>query len=81
MTYKRLRGLVDALLGRSPDWPVISGTSQEGHAALNLNYNDIPIPEMQLWEQFDEDQKRAVIETPVRLLVKATDRHREQIND
>jgi hypothetical protein len=49
---------------------------------LNLNFNDIPIPEIHLWEQFDEDQKRVVIETLVRLLVKATrDRHQEQIND
>jgi hypothetical protein len=49
---------------------------------LNLNFNDIPIPETHLWEQFDEDQKRVLIETLVRLLVKATsDRHQEHIND
>jgi hypothetical protein len=49
---------------------------------LNLNFNDIPIPETHLWEQFEEGQKRAVIETLVRLLVKATvDRRQEQIND
>ena len=49
---------------------------------LNLNFNDIPIPETHLWEQLDEDQKRVVIETLVRLLVKATvDRRQEQIND
>jgi len=49
---------------------------------LNLNFNDIPIPETQLWEQFDEDQKRVLIETLVRLLVKATaGRRQEQIND
>ena len=49
---------------------------------LILNFNDIPIPETPLWEQFDEDQKRVVIETLVRLLVKATvDRRQEQIND
>jgi hypothetical protein len=49
---------------------------------LNLNFNDIPIPETHLWEQFDEDQKRVLIETLVRLLVKATaDRHQEQIYD
>ena len=42
----------------------------------------IPIPETHLWEQFDEDQKRVVIETLVRLLVQATrDRHQEQTND
>ena len=49
---------------------------------LNLNFNDIPIPETHLWEQFDEDQKHVLIETLVRLLVKATaDRGQEQIND
>lgn len=49
---------------------------------LNLNFNDIPIPETHLWEQFDEDQKRLLIETLVRLLVKATaDRRQEQISD
>jgi hypothetical protein len=49
---------------------------------LNLNFHDIPIPETHLWEQFDEDQKRVVVETLVRLLVKATwDNPREQVNE
>jgi hypothetical protein len=49
---------------------------------LNLNFNDIPIPETHLWELFDEDQKRVLIETLVRLFVKATaDRCQEKIND
>ena len=49
---------------------------------LNLNFTDIPIPETHLWEQFDEDQKRIVVETLARLLVKATrDQHQEQTND
>ena len=49
---------------------------------LNLNFNDIPIPETHLWEQFDEDQKRVVIETLARLLVKTTrNKHPEQTND
>lgn len=39
---------------------------------LNLNFNDIPIPETHLWEQFDDEQKRIVVETLARLLVKAT---------
>jgi phenylpyruvate tautomerase PptA (4-oxalocrotonate tautomerase family) len=39
---------------------------------LNLNFTDIPIPETCLWEQLDEEQKRIVIETLVRLLVQAT---------
>ena len=37
---------------------------------LILNFNDIPIPETHLWEQFDDEQKRIVIETLIRLLVK-----------
>ena len=46
---------------------------------LNLNFNDIPIPETHLWEQFDEEQKRIVIETLARLLVKTTrEQHQEQ---
>jgi predicted Fe-S protein YdhL (DUF1289 family) len=49
---------------------------------LNLNFHDIPIPETHLWEQFDDEQKRAVIETLSRLLVKATqDNRQEQSND
>jgi hypothetical protein len=49
---------------------------------LNLNFNDIPIPEAHLWEQFDDQQKQIVIETLARLLIKATrDNHQEQIND
>ena len=39
---------------------------------LNLNFNDIPIPETHLWEQFDVEQRRAVLEILSRLLVKAT---------
>lgn len=49
---------------------------------LNLNFIDIPVPETQLWEQFDVAQKRIVIETLVRLLVKATcHQHQERTND
>jgi len=49
---------------------------------LNLNFNDIPIPETCLWERFDEEQKRVVIETLARLLVKTTrDKHQEQTDD
>ena len=39
---------------------------------LNLNFNDIPIPETHLWEQFDDEQRRAVLEILSRLLVIAT---------
>jgi predicted Fe-S protein YdhL (DUF1289 family) len=49
---------------------------------LNLNFTDIPIPETCLWEQFDDEQKRIVVETLARLLVKATrDKNQEQTND
>jgi hypothetical protein len=49
---------------------------------LNLNFNDMPIPETHLWDQFDDEQKRIVIETLARLLAKATEnRHQEQTND
>jgi predicted Fe-S protein YdhL (DUF1289 family) len=49
---------------------------------LNLNFNDILIPETCLWEQLDDQQKRIVIETLARLLVQATrDKHQEQTND
>ena len=50
---------------------------------LNLNFNDIPIPETCLWEQFDDEQKRIVIETLARLLAKASRavQTQEQTND
>jgi hypothetical protein len=49
---------------------------------LNLNFLDIPIPETHLWDQFEDAQKQAVIETLMRLLVKATrHQHQEQSND
>jgi len=49
---------------------------------LNLNFTDIPIPETCLWEQFDDEQKRIVVEALARLLVKASrDKNQEQTND
>jgi hypothetical protein len=50
---------------------------------LNLNFTDIPIPETCLWEPFDDEPKRIVIETLARLLTKATraGKHQEQTND
>jgi len=49
---------------------------------LNLNFTDIRIPETCLWEQFDDEQKRIVVETLARLLVKVTrDQNQEQTND
>jgi predicted Fe-S protein YdhL (DUF1289 family) len=50
---------------------------------LNLNFIDIPIPETCLWEKFDDEQKRLVIETLTRLLVKLTraNNYQEQIQE
>jgi hypothetical protein len=49
---------------------------------LNLIFIEIPIPESRLWEQFDDEQKRIVVETFSRLLLKATiGAEQEQIND
>ncbi len=49
---------------------------------LNLNFHDVPIPETHLWEQFNEEQKRAVLEILSRLLVHATrDNQQEKTND
>ena len=39
---------------------------------LYLNFTDIPIPETCLWDQFDDERKRIVIETLARLLVQAS---------
>jgi hypothetical protein len=48
---------------------------------LILNFN-IPIPETHLWERFDDEQKRIVIETLARLLAQATrDERPEETND
>ena len=50
---------------------------------LNLNFTDIPVPETCLWEQFDDERKRLVVEALARLLNKASriDPYQEQIND
>ena len=50
---------------------------------LHLKFTDIPIPETCLWEQFDDQQRRTVIETLARWMTKATrtDQHQEQTDD
>lgn len=48
---------------------------------LNLDFNDIPIPETCLWEQFDDAQKQNVIEMLVRLLVKAMQANQRETTD
>jgi hypothetical protein len=58
------------------------GQSRRAMPQLNLNFTDIPIPETCLWEQFDDQQKKTVVETLSRLLVKATrDQQQEQTDD
>ena len=47
----------------------------------HLNFYEIPIPETHLWDEFDDEQRRAVLVLS-RLLVKATrDHQQEQTND
>jgi hypothetical protein len=48
---------------------------------LILNFNDTPIPETHLWEQFDDEQKRIVIEILARLLQATRDQQQERTND
>ena len=58
------------------------GHARRAMPQLNLNFTDIPIPETHLWEQFDDEQRRIVIDTLARLLVKATrNHHQEQTHD
>jgi len=49
---------------------------------LNLNFTEIPVPETCLWEQFDDEQRRLVVEILARLLIKASrgEQHQEQIH-
>lgn len=49
---------------------------------LNLSFIEVLIPQSCLWEQFNDEQKRIVVETLARLLLKATaGSEREQSND
>jgi len=48
---------------------------------LNLIFHDIPIPETHLWEQFDDEQRRAVVEILSRLLVQATRHNQPEKNN
>jgi phenylpyruvate tautomerase PptA (4-oxalocrotonate tautomerase family) len=48
---------------------------------LTLNFTDIPIAETCLWEQFDDEQKRTLVETLARLLTKAVRADQEQTNE
>ena len=49
---------------------------------LNLNFHNTPIPETHVWEQFDDEQRRVVLEILSRLLVQATrDNQQEKTND
>jgi hypothetical protein len=48
---------------------------------LTLNFIDIPVAETCLWEQFDHEQKRILVETLARLLTQAVRADQEQTND
>lgn len=41
---------------------------------LNLNFLDIPIPEMCLWEELNDQHKQLVIETLAHLMLNAVRR-------
>jgi hypothetical protein len=46
---------------------------------LHLKFlDDLPVPETCLWEQFDDEQQRIVVETLARLMTKATRAHESQ---
>jgi hypothetical protein len=49
---------------------------------LNLSFIDMLIPQRCLWEQFNDEQQRIVVETLARLLLKATaEAEQERSND
>ncbi len=51
---------------------------------LHLKFlDDLPLPETCLWEQFDDEQQRIVVETLARLMTKAAraSDHQEQSHD
>lgn len=50
---------------------------------LYLSLPNIPIPQTSLWEQFDDQQKRTVIETLARLITQAVraNPHPEETHD
>ena len=78
----RLRGLTDALLHRASGLPVTSGASQEAHAATESELHRHSRPGTCLWEQFDDEPKRLVVEALARLLTKASQgQHQEHIDD
>jgi hypothetical protein len=58
-------------------------SSRRAMPQLNLNFNDIPIPETCMWEELDDEHKQLVIETLARLMLKAvrTGNPLEQAND
>jgi hypothetical protein len=48
---------------------------------LNLNFLDIPTPETHLWDEFDAEQRDAVIRMLIRLLVKATRENNQELTN
>jgi hypothetical protein len=47
----------------------------------NLNFLDIPIPESQVWETLENEQRAVAIEVLARLIAKATDPSSTQERD
>jgi hypothetical protein len=47
------------------------GQTRRAMRQLYLNLPNIPVPQTSLWEQFDSEQKRMVIETLARLMTQA----------
>ena len=46
-----------------------------------LNFLDLPIPETQVWETLEEQQRTLAIEVLARLIAKATRRPEEESHD
>jgi hypothetical protein len=46
-----------------------------------LNFLDLPIPETQVWETLEEQQRTLAIEVLARLIAKATRRAEEESHD
>ena len=59
--------VVSPLPGRDPH----RLTQRRAIVQLNLNLQDVPIPEARVWEALDDDQRALVIEILARLYAKA----------
>jgi hypothetical protein len=72
------------LSSAEPSYRLYPSQTRRAMPQLQLKFlEDLPFPEVCLWEQFDDERKRIVVETLARLLTKATRAHepQEQTND